>query len=217
MRIERVIAFVDWRLAVIRSGSSAKMRDGLVAERALQRVETLVVEHLARSLRRTPFQVRLRLYAGWWHGLTASRYRRGVESVLKGYAVRARRRYDERVVFLGGRDGLQTSDRLDGIDIRLTRGTRVHFVDMIRTMDGNTREKMVDTALVVDLLGLVRRRKADRYLVISDDDDMLPGVIAAEHADPGAQIEILRRRGRVSKHMPHVRNLVHAYQEGDAL
>ena len=216
MRIERVIAFVDWNSAVKISGASAKMRDGPAAEHALRYVEALMAAHLARSVGRTPFRVSLRLYAGWWHGVTASRYRRGVESVLKRYAVRPRRYRDGRVLFRGGWEGIQTSDRLAGIDICLTRQTRVHFVDMIRVLDGECREKMVDTALVVDLLGLVRRRQANRYLVISDDDDMLPGVIAAKHADPDARVEILRRTGRVSKHMPHVRSLVHAYREGGA-
>lgn len=217
MRIEPAIAFVDWNLAVIASGPSAKMRDGPLAERALRHVEALVATHLAQSYDRTPFRVILRLYTGWWHGLTPSRYRRGIESVLERYAVRPRVYRDGRVLFPGGRDGLQTSDRLAGIDIFLTRRMRVHFVDMIRTHDGCTSEKMVDTALVVDLLGLVRRRAANRYLVISDDDDMLPGVIAAKNADSGAQIEILRRSGRVSRHMPHIRQLVHAYPEGSAV
>ena len=55
---------------------------------------------------------------------------------------------------------------------------------------------MVDTALVVDLLGLAIRKAAHRYVVMSDDDDMLPGLFAAEAA--GARIGMLRRPGTSS-------------------
>ena len=69
---------------------------------------------------------------------------------------------------------------------------------------------MVDTALVVDLLGLANRKEADRYLVVSDDDDMLPGVLAAEAV--GAESVMLSRPNMSSRFMAHVGNLVHTYQ-----
>ena len=69
---------------------------------------------------------------------------------------------------------------------------------------------MVDTALVVDLLGLARRKEADRYLVVSDDDDILPGIFAAEAV--GAESMMLSRPGMSSRFMAHARDLVHAYE-----
>ena len=73
---------------------------------------------------------------------------------------------------------------------------------------------MVDTALVVDLLGLAiglaGRKKADRYLVVSDDDDMLPGILAAEAA--GASIMMLSRPDTSSKFMAHAHDLIHRYE-----
>ena len=69
---------------------------------------------------------------------------------------------------------------------------------------------MVDTALVVDLLGLVGRKEADRYVVMSDDDDMLPGVLAAEAA--GARIGMLSRPGKRSRFMAHAADLVSTYE-----
>ena len=68
---------------------------------------------------------------------------------------------------------------------------------------------MVDTALVADLLGLVNRKEADRYLVVSDDDDMLPGLFAAEAAG-GASV-MLSRPDMSSKFMAHARDLIHTY------
>ena len=69
---------------------------------------------------------------------------------------------------------------------------------------------MVDTALVVDLLGLAGRKAADRYLVVSDDDDFWPGIFAAEAA--GAESMMLSRAGMSSRFMAHARDLVHTYQ-----
>ena len=69
---------------------------------------------------------------------------------------------------------------------------------------------MVDTALVVDLLGLVNRKEADRYLVVSDDDDVLPGLFAAEAA--GAASMMLSRPDKSSRFMAHARDLIHTYR-----
>ena len=69
---------------------------------------------------------------------------------------------------------------------------------------------MVDTALVADLLGLAMRKEADRYVVVSDDDDMLPGLFAAEAA--GARVRMLRRPGTSSRFMRHAADLVATYR-----
>ena len=68
---------------------------------------------------------------------------------------------------------------------------------------------MVDTALVVDLLGLAHRNEAQRYVVVSDDDDMLPGVFAAEAA--GASVGMLSRPGKRSRFMSHAADLISTY------
>ena len=69
---------------------------------------------------------------------------------------------------------------------------------------------MADTALAVDLLGLASRKAADRYVIVSDDDDMLPGLFAAEAA--GADARMLSRPGMSSRFMGHARDLIHAYE-----
>ena len=78
---------------------------------------------------------------------------------------------------------------------------------------------MVDTALVVDLLVLANRKEADLYLVVSDDDDMLPGIFAAEIADskisrPGmsSKFMMLSRPGMSSRFMAHAGDLIRTYQ-----
>jgi hypothetical protein len=68
-------------------------------------------------------------------------------------------------------------------------GARMPLFDTLRHRDGVSGQKMVDTALVVDLLSYCRTesrnfqrgRKPDSMaLVIGDDDDLFPGVFAAE-------------------------------------
>lgn len=93
---------------------------------------------------------------------------------------------------------------------RLARGHDVHLLDTLRLRDGRMTEKMVDTALVADLLGLAFRREADRYVVVSDDDDMWSGVFAAEAA--GARVSMLSRPGMRSRFMAHAADLVATYQ-----
>ena len=79
-----------------------------------------------------------------------------------------------------------------------------------RRGDEPATEKMVDTALVADLLGLAMRKQADHYVVVSDDDDMLPGLFAAEAA--GARVRMLRRPGTRSRFMKHAADLVTTYR-----
>lgn len=66
---------------------------------------------------------------------------------------------------------------------------------------------MADTALAVDLLTLANRKEADRYVVVSDDDDMFPGIFAAEAA--GVDAKMLSRPERSSRFMAHARDLIH--------
>ena len=126
------------------------------------------------------------------------------------YAGRVRTYHDGGVAFLGGADGIQLGARLSHVSrTRLARGQDVHLLDTLRHRDGRMAEKMVDTALVADLLGLAFRREADRYVVVSDDDDMWPGVLGAEAA--GARISMLSRPGMRSRFMAHAADLVSTY------
>lgn len=93
---------------------------------------------------------------------------------------------------------------------RLARKHGVHLLDTLRHRDGKREEKMVDTALVADLLGLASRKEADRYFVVSDDDDLLPGLFAAEAA--GDESTMLSRRDMSSKFMAHAHDLICTYE-----
>ena len=205
MPIHKAIGFIDWHTAVIASGASLKRRDLTIAEMALRHIEGVISEYLAALSE--PQRVQLRLYSGWWSGKTPTGYRRGVDSLRERYAKTSRRIGN--CVFEGGNEGVQTGDRLACRSDRLARKEGVHLLDMVRHDDGRQREKMVDTGLISDLLVLAWRKEANRYIVVSDDDDVLPGLFSAEAA--GAEVKLLRRSGIGTKYMAHTKDLVHNY------
>ena len=211
-RFCKVIGFVDWNTAIIASGAlNTGGRVERVAETSLRHTEEILSDYLAGSPARSIFRIQLRLYAGWWAGKTPTDYYRGIAILRLKYAGRQReyRRANKRVVFQAGDEGIQLSDRLACVNGRLTRKERVHFLDTVRLMNGRQREKMVDTALVTDLVGLVHRKEADRYVVISDDDDVLAGLIYSESL--GADVKMLSRPEMSSKYMAHIRDMIHTY------
>ena len=214
---KRAIGFVDWHTAVIASGAAIRPgRPDTIAEKALRHVERIVSDCLKKSAEEWKFEVRLRLYAGWHSGTTRTRYFHGITKVMGAYAGKTRSYHAGRVAFRGGDGGIQLGHTLACVPRRLARKHAVHLLDTLRHRDGEPEEKMVDTALVVDLLGLANRKEADRYLVVSDDDDMLPGIFAAEAT--GAETMMLSRpdmsskRERRSKFMAHARDLIHTYR-----
>ena len=208
---KRTIGFVDWHTAVLASGAATRPgRQDTIAEKTLRHVERIVSDCLKTSAEGWKFEVRLRLYAGWHSGKTRTDYFHGIDKVMGTYASKTRSYHEGRVVFRGGNGGIQLGDTLACVPGRLARQHGVHRLDTLRYWEGKREEKMVDTALVVDLLGLVNRKEADRYLVVSDDDDMLPGIFAAEAA--GAASMMLSRPGMSSRFMAHAADLVHTYQ-----
>ena len=210
---KRAIGFVDWHTAVIASGAKREAgRPEAIAEKTLRHVERIVSDYLMTSSKGSKFDVRLRLYAGWHSGKTRTPYYQGIAKVMGTYGGRTRAYHAGRVAFRGGNGGIQLGDTLACVPGRRARKHGVHLLDTLRHQPGKPEpaEKMVDTALVVDLLGLASRKEADRYLVVSDDDDMLPGIFAAEAT--GAATMMLSRLDMSSKFMAHARDLIHTYR-----
>ena len=208
---KRAIGFVDWNTAIIASGAKTTSgRQDAIAEKTLRHVERIVSDCLKQSVGGSKYEVRLRLYAGWHSGKTRTDYFHGITRVIESYASKTRSYHAGRVAFRGGSNGIRLGNTLACVPGRLARKHGVHLLDTLRQRDGKQEEKMVDTALVVDLLGLASRKEADRYLVVSDDDDMLPGIFAAEAV--GAESMMLSRPGMSSRFMAHARDLVHTCQ-----
>lgn len=118
-----------------------------------------------------------RIYHGWHSGRTETLDRRAWEEA----APRLRPVVRNRVSFLAD---------VEYGNVLSCGGRRSSLFDTLRPREGKgDQQKMVDTALVSDLLSYCRtesrnfkpREKRDSMaIVIGDDDDLLPGVIVAE-------------------------------------
>ena len=158
---KKAIGFVDWHTAVIASGAKREGgRPEVIAEKTLRHVERIVSNYLMKSSKGSKFDVRLRLYAGWHSGKTRTFYYQGIAKVMGTYGGRTRSYHAGCVAFRGGDGGIQLGDTLACVPGRRARKHGVHFLDTLRRRDGRLEEKMVDTALVVDLLGLASRKEA---------------------------------------------------------
>lgn len=145
---------------------------------------------------RMPVRIVLsRIYHGWHRGITPTDDRRAWEQAklnLKPLTAR-------RVSYL---PDIKFGDALT------CGGARTPLVDTLRRRDdGVDQQKMVDTALVADLLSFSRAESASfrrgenprsLAIVIGNDDDLLPGSFAAEQW--GLPVKVLRiNRDRESR------------------
>src|SRR5262249_32971920 len=85
-------------------------------------------------------------------------------------------------------------------DQLLCGGVRSFLYDTLRRRDdGHNEQKMVDTALVNEILDFTRSKRRELALVVGDDDDLLPGVFTAEAW--GGNVLVARVRQSDSQHI----------------
>lgn len=167
--LHRVTVFVDWdtarrvvRPALGRSGVRQIEQVFLQLQNAIATYLSTVGEDQAR------YRVHWRIYHGWYRGKTKTIDRKELET----YAVEARSRTVGSVSF--GTD-YGFSDTL------VCNSLRNPLFDTLRSdQTGMVKQKMVDTALICDLLQLARSRDSHLYIVVANDDDLLPGIFTAE-------------------------------------
>lgn len=179
MSIIRVTAFVDWNAQMHKFGTK-RIVDPF--ERACLTLAQIgeVVSDVLRRYRDRRFIVTIRLYAGWHRGVDPSDERRAVERVSTRRDWRTHSAVNVHI-----EKHVQFGDRLlAAADDRLVRGRNFHLPATLRTVPNDTkrlREKMVDTALVADLIAHSRSNVEEWRLVLSEDDDVIPGVLVASY------------------------------------
>lgn len=194
MILREVYAFIDWdtarRCAWLEPFESVKLqRRGVAAQ--LQAVYDALGNVVGRVFPGGS-RVRPRLYHGW---------HRGNEPTV-----------DRRALF--GMDPVRRTVGkvlLEPPIIADALACGVQLRDTVRRRDdGMDEQKMVDTALCADLLWYARSegaRKADvGFVVMSEDDDMLPAVLTAEKW--GVNCKILRQRN-ANRSMPYTQPFIH--------
>jgi len=175
---------------------------GAKSEIALRKIESLT-EKLLKIDKAQPrrWEVSFRLYAGWMRGGSPTMVLKDFNGLMEGYAKRRRiGETSKNVIFLPSSIGLDRGDTLlaDRTGRRKDRSSQVHFPFTSRSEcrcplcnhvkhvshDGfkceRTIEKQVDTAIVADAITLSISKEGPKIILISNDDDILPGLIAGE-------------------------------------
>lgn len=178
MRTRSALVFVDWDSARRISSSGRIKRPQREIENAIEALQDEVAKLLCGG---EVYRVFWRIYHGWHEGTKATRDRTFFESFVGNYRSRSIGKISFGQNFAYGDEMLCQSWRSP---LRFTLRKR-------SDRNGDERvQKMVDTALVSDLLQAARSGDYGRLIVIGDDDDLLPGLFAAEKW--GAPVQLLR-------------------------
>lgn len=199
----RCFVLVDW-WGQVRSNfnNGINLNDGRKSESALRSVESLVQKRLLmEEVQPTRWDVMFRLYSGWMSGSNKSDVLKDYDKMCEGYAKPARIGDRLRnVLFMPANIGMSRGDRLlsDEMGKRVDKRLGIHFPFTFRSEckcplcnhlnrgspDGfvckKTTEKQVDTSIVADAITLSLRRERAKIIIVSNDDDVFPALIAGE-------------------------------------
>lgn len=180
-----VHVFIDWdtakRFRWLPGLDGARARNG-TAEVQLAALYDALAKGLSAMISEGKITARPRIYHGWHFGNEQTRDRLALASVRPRNTVR------DRVLFAPP----QLSDEM------ACPGPHRRLRDTLREREtgGDLEQKMVDTGLAADLLFLARahsnRPESVGFLIMSEDDDMVPPVAVASAW--GLHCRILRQR-----------------------
>jgi hypothetical protein len=187
-------AFIDWNSQLWNAGQLNEQRASRQTERTLEYFASAIESALSGYSNIDLFAVALRFYYGWHRGLTPTPARRAFKDLLaQGLQPtgRGRIRFDWRRAF--------GDILLDASTVRLHPSVRIHLPDTLRKDTANPsidREKMVDTAMVADVLQSARTEPDSWRLLFVEDDDVVPAAFVAEQwsKNKGGRTHLIRRR-----------------------
>lgn len=175
MKRTTVYVFVDWNSQVHERRGPRGMAEPTAIE-VLEHVVKKLCQILKPFEATNRFEVHLRLYHGWHRGYEPTPRRRELARVT-----------DEELFSLSGLRwlvvrSLEFGDRsLNALDRRIVASTGSHFPATVRPRGQSEAEKMVDTALVADLIFSAHQDLEESWLiVVGEDIDLMPGIYSAE-------------------------------------
>lgn len=210
----RTHVLIDWN-SELRSLQGSSGSDGEeVARRALKQVCRRVGKLLHDQAKGEAFFLSLRAYHGWRRGFDPTPRRRALEAALvynpdnledRGLSEYSPRR--SQVV-----RSLEFGDRLLGArDVRLCGQRQDHHLPKTVQRDraGTSSEKMVDTALVSDLIFLAMEDDGSWLVVVGQDADLVPGILTAEGLLHGTDRRVIfLARGGINNSNPTMMDLI---------
>lgn len=120
----------------------------------------------------------MRLYHGWFSGLKPTENRRAIEKISNESLLP---NVIGKVHFNWNR--IFGDTLISASDVRLHPRLKIHLPNTLRKNLNSTqelREKMVDSALICDLLSSARSWPKSWRIVMGEDDDLIPGVFVSE-------------------------------------
>jgi len=186
--VSRIVlwAFVDWNSQVhVVRGANQEPPGRDVLEFVVRRIGNVLKPFTNSFL----FEINIRAYCGWHKGYEPTPRRRELGGIVEEVLFNLSSHPNMTVrQFLFG-------DRSAGaLDTRLCKGTNSHYPATCRERDHRRHEeKMVDTALVSDLIFHATQNDSSWLLVVGEDLDLIPGVYTAEGiiANSGRKIAYL--------------------------
>jgi hypothetical protein len=185
--ISTVTAFIDWDTArrLVRRPPRPSTGQLITVITALQNAIANFLNDIDHT---TIYRVQWRIYHGWHRGKTKTDDR----ALFEKYLLVAKPRTVGKVSF--------GTDFKFGDILSCDTARNPLYDTLRRNRDTNDLEqKMVDTALVCDLLYLVRGRHSDIYLIVADDDDFVPALFTAESWR--AKVMLLHTRDALNGHL----------------
>lgn len=214
-RPRRIHVLIDWNSELHAQHAKTASESVDVARRVLKSVCRKVGKWLLQSAPDESFFIFLRAYHGW---------RRGFEPTPNRIALEAARVFDPGADEGGGLNEysahprqvvvreLEFGDRLLGArDERLCGQRQDHHLPSTLQTDraGIRGEKMVDTALVSDLLYLAAGDDDSWIVVVGQDADLIPGILTAEGLLQGTDRRVVYlARGGLKNSNPKIADLV---------
>lgn len=188
-----VTAFVDWNTQI----RNARLPDAKPDHRArltLARTARVISTALARKRPADRFDVALRLYHGWHKGWEPTENFRAITTTVSQTDFYRLSR-SPNVIFSS--DVQYGHTLLSALPERRHARPPIHLPNTLREQTRHAEnEKTVDTALAADLLSWARSDPGEWALILSEDDDFVPPVFAAEAwtKPHGGRVYIVRSR-----------------------
>lgn len=213
-RPRSIHVLIDWNseLHALRVAGGC---DGVVvARRALKQVCRRVGKVLHDQANGEAFFLFLRVYHGWRQGFEPTPRRRSLEAAR---VYNPSNPHDQGLCEYSPRPSqvirdLDFGDRLLGArDVRLCGQRRDHHLPSTLQKDraGVLGEKMVDTALVADLIYLAMEDDRSWLVVVGQDADLVPGILTAEGLLHGTDRRVIfLARGGINNSNPTMTDLI---------
>jgi len=192
------MAFVDWNAQIHGFGFNRLDDPNQRTENTLDRTLRGIARLLVSEASQCRFRVDLRFYHGWHKGFEPTENRRAMITAVARADFSAMVRHPSVLIS----PNIAYGDLLlDALELRCHGRQLVHLPNTLRQQGRGSEltEKMVDTALAVDLLAWARNSQNGWALLLGDDDDLVPPAFVAEAwtKPSGGRILLVRhQRGR---------------------